>query len=106
MKELRSGGMPQLLDEVTKSSSPELSLVRPHSCAPSCALHFPPFPPFQVADVVYDYVDQTGQHECLLGTLHFPHLVQYLICHHRLASLLEQSLTRGRYIHSLYCLLM
>ena len=37
IKELPSGGVPHLLNEATKSSSPELSLVGPDSCAPPCA---------------------------------------------------------------------
>ena len=43
------------------------------------------------------YVDRSGQHGHLLGSPHFPRLVQYLISTHSITSLLHQTLTRGRY---------
>jgi hypothetical protein len=75
MTELPAGGLIELLDEVMGSCRPELSLV---------------------ANEVYAYVDKHGQHEYLLGSPHFPRLVQYLISRNSLTSLLHQTLTRGR----------
>jgi hypothetical protein len=72
---LPAGGLLQLLEEVKRSSCPQLLLV---------------------ADEVYAYVDRTGQHECLLGSSHFPDLVHYLIARRRLCSLVTAVLSRGR----------
>ena len=98
MAELPAGGLIELLDEVMGSCRPELSLV---GVTPTCMclLHSPPSPPLpKVANEVYAYVDKHGQHEYLLGSPHFPHLVQYLISRNSLTSLLHQTLTRGRYM--------
>ena len=94
MKGLTDHGLLALLDEVTGSSCPELSLVcvelyPPHSVIIHCV---------QVASVVYDYLDRRNEHESLLGTKHFSQLVNYLISNNRLNALLHAILTKGRYI--------
>ena len=96
MNELPAGGMAELLDEVMGSSCPELSLVSvAHDLYILASLSLSPT---KVADEVFMYVDRSSQHGCLLGTPHFPGLVQYLISTHSITSLLHQTLNRGRYI--------
>ena len=84
--------LPRLLEEVTTSTCSELLLV--------CG-EYPPLATSllllsQVADEVYRYVNRRGLHESLLGTAFFPHLVQFLITHRLLSSLLSTIISRGR----------
>lgn len=51
----------------------------------------------QVSELVYLYLDSSGQHEVLLGTLHFAAFVQFLISRKLMDALLVKTLQVNRY---------
>ena len=88
-------GLVDLLEEVSTSSCPHLSLVA--LCLLLWVLLLLLL--LQVADEVYDFVDRSGQHQTLLASPYFSCLVKYLIADDRISSLLATVLSKGRWAH-------